>query len=215
MILVFFGPMTALIIDTSTDRSLIAISKGKKILSFQVLTHGNKISKFLFPSISQLLDRCNIKMKELDYISVGTGPGSYTGTRVGATVAKSLSFALGLPVVGFCSLQAFLPDRNGSFAIAAATKMQQVFLLKGKIHEEETHLEEPCQIPLQDMPAALECTDLIVSPNPDLLKELFKSEQAEFNQGRLAGCIYEHYLKRENAFDNRLELTYFHNPAKF
>lgn len=43
-------------------------------------------------------------MNDLDYIAVGTGPGSFTGTRVGVIVCMSLAFSLNIPHVGFSSL---------------------------------------------------------------------------------------------------------------
>jgi tRNA threonylcarbamoyl adenosine modification protein YeaZ len=190
--------MTALIIDTSTDRSLIAISEQKKILISQDQVHGNQLSKNLFPSITRLLNECNILIKNFNYIAAGIGPGSYTGTRMGASVAKGLAFALNIPLIGFCSLQAFLPTRQGSFTILAKTKSEQAYLLKGS-RTETMAFDPPCQIPLCDLPGVLENIDHIVS-----------SDTAIFNPEQLAALVYEQFLTRDY---KDLDLIYFHTPS--
>lgn len=67
------------------------------------LVHQNQLSKILFPALLELLDKAKVSLKDLDYIAVARGPGSYTGTRIGAIIAKSLAFALTIPLIGFDS----------------------------------------------------------------------------------------------------------------
>ncbi len=127
--------MTALIIETSSIDSFIALTDKGKPCALKRLSGDNQLSKNLLPSIQALLNG------DLDYIAIGIGPGSYTGTRVGATVGKTLSFALGIPLIGFCSPLAFLPFEEGSFATLIETKSGNSFLLKGK--KENRRLKPP------------------------------------------------------------------------
>ena len=89
-----------LIIDTSTDQNQIAKAEksGKivKIISWQ----GQRQSQLLLPKIDQLLKQSQKNLKDLSGILVFSGPGSFTGLRVGIAVANSLGFALEIPVVG-------------------------------------------------------------------------------------------------------------------
>jgi tRNA threonylcarbamoyladenosine biosynthesis protein TsaB len=95
--------MTCLIIETSSSNSVIGIGKKDEVLSFQKILGDRHLSRILLPSIQALLQESHLTLNELDYIAVGVGPGSYTGTRVGATVGKTLSFALNIPLLGFPS----------------------------------------------------------------------------------------------------------------
>ncbi|OGD87107.1 tRNA (adenosine(37)-N6)-threonylcarbamoyltransferase complex dimerization subunit type 1 TsaB [Candidatus Curtissbacteria bacterium RBG_13_35_7] len=57
-------------------------------------------SQVLLPQISKILNNNNIKFKDLTEIKVNTGPGSFTGTRIGIAVANALGFALNIPING-------------------------------------------------------------------------------------------------------------------
>jgi tRNA threonylcarbamoyladenosine biosynthesis protein TsaB len=93
-----------LLIDTSQEKFIIGLFKNIQIISWNARVHDNHLSKVLIPSLQTL------PLNELDYIAVGTGPGSFTGTRIGVAVAKSLSFALNIPLLDFSSPLAFIPD---------------------------------------------------------------------------------------------------------
>jgi len=86
--------MTTLIIETSTEKSFTSLG-GETIWL-------EKQSTDLLPALQRLLEK-----KKATDIAVGTGPGSYTGTRIGTTTAKMLAFALDLPIRTFPSLAAF------------------------------------------------------------------------------------------------------------
>ena len=82
------------------DRKVITVAlrdaQGKLVKS---LTEENEYgSQVLLPLISKLLDQENLIFKDLKGIKVETGPGSFTGLRVGVSVANALGFALGIPV---------------------------------------------------------------------------------------------------------------------
>lgn len=94
--------MTALIIDTSGKEGVLAVAKEGKIVQSFPLPPGRELSKVLFSSLQEL-----DKIK-FEFIAVGVGPGTFTGTRVGAITAEALSFGWKIPLVGFSST--LLPD---------------------------------------------------------------------------------------------------------
>jgi len=97
--------MTVLAIDTSTNVMGVALMKEKQIIG-EVITYINKNhSVRLMPAIEQLMKECNVKPNELTKIAVAKGPGSYTGVRIGVTVAKTLAYTLNIPLVGVSSLK--------------------------------------------------------------------------------------------------------------
>ena len=102
---------TALIIDTSSHQAFVAISENGVIKKSTTIQDGKQLSKFLLPEIDALIENYS-----LDYIALGIGPGSFTGTRIGATVAKTFGFALEIPVFTFFST--LLPDLEAIASLA-------------------------------------------------------------------------------------------------
>lgn len=92
-------------IDTSNVPLSIAIVKDDQLLvewtSSVKVTH----SVGAMPAVEEVLKQANIKPNEIDAIAVAEGPGSYTGVRIGVTIAKTLAWTLKIPLVGVSSLQ--------------------------------------------------------------------------------------------------------------
>jgi tRNA threonylcarbamoyl adenosine modification protein YeaZ len=103
--------MTSLILDTTGSQSFIAIAEKGLLLSTEILPDSKRHSKFLLPSIQSIL-----QARKIDFIAIGTGPGSFTGSRVGGIVAQSLSYAWNIPLISFSST--LLPDLE---SIASST----------------------------------------------------------------------------------------------
>ncbi|MBI2812594.1 MAG: tRNA (adenosine(37)-N6)-threonylcarbamoyltransferase complex dimerization subunit type 1 TsaB [Candidatus Melainabacteria bacterium] len=123
--------MPCLIIDTSSELCLLALFDDGQIVAEECFLHFNNLSKALLPAIDALVAKHYGSPKQLTSIALGVGPGSYTGTRVGAAVAKSLAFALTVPLKTFSSPLAFIPDRQGTFAFLMPARSGKCFLLKG------------------------------------------------------------------------------------
>ncbi len=65
------------------------------------LVEGQKPgSQVLLPMIDKILKKASVKLNDLTAIEVNIGPGSFTGTRVGVSIANAFGFALGIPVNG-------------------------------------------------------------------------------------------------------------------
>jgi tRNA threonylcarbamoyladenosine biosynthesis protein TsaB len=152
--------MTCLILDTSTDQCLIALASDGRIEIQEIFHHENQLSSTLLPKIQALCP----SLKILTEIAVGIGPGSYTGTRVGVAVAKSLAFGLGIPLKTFLSPLAFLPNQEGKFGVVLPTRSGQFYALKGEISDGHLTHEEPYFTPQVDFSV----TDL-EAPNLTLL----------------------------------------------
>src|SRR5689334_20008608 len=105
--------MKRLIIDTSSEYCLLALCADSHLILHTLFLHSNRLAQTLLPELSTLLSNAKTSLKEIDHIAVGVGPGSYTGTRVGVTVARSLAYGLGARLGGFRSPIAFLPEQTG------------------------------------------------------------------------------------------------------
>jgi len=96
---------SSLIIDTSNSHCAIALQlRGNlvKVIDDEPRSHAVK----LLPNIHALLKRYECALPSLDFIAVVTGPGSFTGLRIGVGVAQGLAESAGLEVIGISSLQA-------------------------------------------------------------------------------------------------------------
>lgn len=81
------------------DQKVIRVSLKKEGKAVKSLSEENEYgSQVLLPLIVKLLQTTNSNLQTLTGIEVETGPGSFTGLRVGVSVANALGFALGIPV---------------------------------------------------------------------------------------------------------------------
>jgi tRNA threonylcarbamoyladenosine biosynthesis protein TsaB len=97
--------MKALAIDTSNLVMGVAVISDNKIVGEYTTNLKKNHSIRLMPAIQELLEEVEIAPQELDRIIVAKGPGSYTGVRIGVTVAKTLAWTLNKELVGVSSLE--------------------------------------------------------------------------------------------------------------
>lgn len=92
--------MLILEIDTTKKMEVIVkLREDSKVLD-EIQKIQNLGSQILLPAIQKILKRNKKKFTDLSEIKANPGPGSFTGTRVGVTVANALGFALNIPVNG-------------------------------------------------------------------------------------------------------------------
>ncbi len=101
------GPL--LLIDTATTRAVVALGGTDGSLSEQRgWTAGYRHGEELLERIGALLADAGVALADLGGVVVGTGPGAFTGLRVGIATAKGLAHALSLPIVGVATGTALL-----------------------------------------------------------------------------------------------------------
>lgn len=88
-----------LCIDTSTTHASVALAKDGVLIGIKNNQNQRDHASFLQPAIHALLHETNQTLKDLAAIAVTSGPGSYTGLRVGFASAKGLAYALGIPLI--------------------------------------------------------------------------------------------------------------------
>jgi tRNA threonylcarbamoyladenosine biosynthesis protein TsaB len=93
-----------LAIDTSSYVMGLAVTEGERTLGELTTNIKKNHSIRLMPAIEALMKEVGVKAKDLNRIVVANGPGSYTGVRIGVTTAKTMAWALNIPVVGVSSL---------------------------------------------------------------------------------------------------------------
>lgn len=98
--------MKVLLIDTSSEYLYVYIYDDtlKKTLASKTMVTHNNHSENLIPALTEVLNECNMELKDVDEVVCGIGPGSYTGLRVGCVVAKMASYTLNKPLKTISSL---------------------------------------------------------------------------------------------------------------
>lgn len=184
--------MQILILETSTEKGVIALCNKSDLLAFFFLPGGPELSRTLALEVKNLLNH-----QVPDLIAVGAGPGSYTGLRVAAALAKGLAYGWKIPILGFSSLEAFGPPpvlvdaRSGGFYA---------------LLEKEASLLSPNDEKLKTL-------SQIRSPHPSIIQKRLQSEavliETDPDPKRLALLVWAQFLKGET---NPLELNYLSHP---
>lgn len=96
--------MYLLFVDTHYKDVNIILFKDNKFLDDLKVIDVKNTSVETMPAIIKLLDKNNLKPNEINKIAVCIGPGSFTGTRIGVTIAKTMAYSLNIPIVTLTSL---------------------------------------------------------------------------------------------------------------
>lgn len=97
--------MRSLFIDTASNRIILAILEDNKILYEINEENDMNLSTRIFPLIDKLFQRTNIHPTDVDRIYVVNGPGSFTGVRIGVTIAKTMAWTLDKEIVPLSELE--------------------------------------------------------------------------------------------------------------
>ena len=119
--------------DTATPQVTVALHDGDDVVAEVVSDRTMKHGEQLAPLISDVLTAAGIVRQDLTAIAVGAGPGPFTGLRVGLVTARTLGFALEIPVYAACTLdvlavEAVASGVGGPFFVATDARRKEVYL---------------------------------------------------------------------------------------
>jgi tRNA threonylcarbamoyl adenosine modification protein YeaZ len=120
--------------DTATPLVTVALHDGddvvQELVSELPMRHGEQLA----PLVDTALRQQGLVRQDLTAIGVGVGPGPFTGLRVGLVTARTLAFALEIPVYGVCTLDVLAVEAvdtgavAGPFAVATDARRKEVYL---------------------------------------------------------------------------------------
>jgi tRNA threonylcarbamoyladenosine biosynthesis protein TsaB len=113
-----------LAIDTSTRNVGIAIYDGIQVLSETIWASHDYHTVELAPAIAETLTRAGLEIQNLKLLAVATGPGSFTGLRIGLAVAKGIALACHLPIIGIPTLDIVAESQPVSPGLPLAAVLQ-------------------------------------------------------------------------------------------
>lgn len=123
-----------LAIDTSSTMVTAAVHDGGRLLSEVSEPGAQKHGELLAPVIERALAVAGVGPRDLTAVVAGTGPGPFTGLRVGLVTARVMAEALGIPAYGVCSLDAIAAQAVGeqrvatTFAVATDARRKEVYV---------------------------------------------------------------------------------------
>ena len=180
--------MKILHIETSSRNCSVALSDGTELLCLcEEVSENYKQSESLHTFIEWALEGANLTLKDIDAVSLGKGPGSYTGLRIGASSVKGFCYGLQIPLIATNSLETMIePFLNKDYdliiplidarrmevysAVFDGNSGEMISATEAKILDENSYQEYQ------------EKKILFVGDGAKKAKEILQLENAEFNE---------------------------------
>ncbi len=122
--------MKALAVDTSVTKISLSAWNGDTHASL-IIQAELKQSEKLVPAIEYVLQQAKLEVKDLEFLAVSLGPGTFTGLRLGISALKAISLATGAPLYGIPTLDAYQPafsDYKGTLVPVVDAKKERFYL---------------------------------------------------------------------------------------
>lgn len=122
--------MRILAVDSSSITASVAVTEDEKVIAEFFMNAGLTHSQTLAPMIDAVLKSSNTDPKDIDLYAVTSGPGSFTGLRIGAATVKAMAFANNKPCVGISSLEALAYNsfaKSGLICACMDARCDQVY----------------------------------------------------------------------------------------
>jgi tRNA threonylcarbamoyladenosine biosynthesis protein TsaB len=136
-----------IILESSGEVCSVAIADMGSVLSSANIYTGNAHDRLMADYIRRLLTDLSLSMEDIGYIAVSAGPGSFTGLRIGASLAKGLCFGRDMKFIGIPTLEAIahyaLGIYPGAFNIVAAVPSHKTFIYYQEFNENGMAKDEP------------------------------------------------------------------------
>ncbi|MBO3747122.1 tRNA (adenosine(37)-N6)-threonylcarbamoyltransferase complex dimerization subunit type 1 TsaB [Streptosporangiaceae bacterium NEAU-GS5] len=147
--------MLVLAFDTATPAVTAALHDGERVLAETTTIDARRHGELLAPSIEAVLRDSGAVLGDVTAVVAGSGPGPYTGLRVGLMTAQALATTLGVPAYGVCTLDAlaYAVEERGEFLVATDARRKEVFW--ARYAGPRTRLDGPHVDKPHDLPAGL------------------------------------------------------------
>jgi tRNA threonylcarbamoyladenosine biosynthesis protein TsaB len=141
----------------------------------------NNHSVTIIPFIEEILNKENLKLRDLDQIIVGVGPGSYTGVRIGVTVAKMIGYLNNLEVYTVSSLALMASCSNNPYVLALidARRGNAFMGLYRNTSEKIVKINEVVLDNIEEYKSKIEVTYLVVEEGKPQVKKILNTDLLE------------------------------------
>ena len=125
--------------DASTEALSVAVQGEKMIVHFEECPQQH--SQKILPTIKATLSQAGLSLHDIDVIAFGRGPGSFTGVRIGVSIAQGLAYSANIPVVGISTMQVMAQQALEKHAVdnvfvAIDARMSEIYFAHYKRDEQ-------------------------------------------------------------------------------
>ncbi|HPU66694.1 MAG TPA: tRNA (adenosine(37)-N6)-threonylcarbamoyltransferase complex dimerization subunit type 1 TsaB [Clostridiales bacterium] len=189
--------MKVLGIETSAAAASAAVAENSKVISEAYINIGLTHSQTLMELIDDCLRRANTSISEIDAIAVTSGPGSFTGVRIGIATAKGLAEPLNIPCISVSTLQAIAYPLMGTGCIAAAVmdaRCNQVYSADFLCQNNMERLCVDSAVSLDELKSRLSSYNIdssivFIGDGAEVAHKYFNERYPEFKVGIVAGTV--------------------------
>lgn len=142
--------MITLYIDTSSSYLYAGIVKDSNLLVEVKENLGHSLSEMALPRIVEMFEKTKLNARDINKIIVVNGPGSFTGIRVGLTIAKVFAWGLNIPITTITSLEAMAASIKDIRVLVPIIDARHGFVYAA-IYEEDSVLLSPSYIKLEEL----------------------------------------------------------------
>lgn len=178
--------MLTLALDTSSPSGSIAVLRDEKVIGVIATATDETYSSRMFRQLEFLLAELRLSLDAFDLFAVNSGPGSFTGLRVGLTAAKGWAEVYGKPAVGVSGLEAVAAQSRGAGTLIPVLDARRGQVYFGLYRREGNRLvresEDRVATPEEFLDACKECPPpaAIVGTDGDFPVQLMKQLGLEF-----------------------------------
>ena len=175
-----------LFIDTSTSYPIVSIIENNNIKAMLKKKIDTDISVSIFSILDTMFKELNIMPKDIKKIFIANGPGSFTGTRIGVTIAKVYGYSLNVDLIPVSTLELLAGDVNKDY-IVPVIDARRGFVYAGIYDKDLNKIADDRYISLDKLKEELEgkdyvlvsCDDIAgsIKPKIDLIKVINKHEK--------------------------------------
>lgn len=211
-----------LLIETSTSVLSVALAQDGTVAHERVCTQPRMQASLTAPLVKEVLDQAGLSVKDCDAVCVSSGPGSYTGLRVGVSTAKGLAFGASIPLIAIGTLDILVAGaleesapkghlvpmidarRMEVYTAVYSGEGQRLTEVESKIIGPESFADELAKGEVLFVgDGALKCKDVITHPNArfqeafPLARHMAKLAQKAFDEDKFENLAYfePFYLK--------------------
>ncbi|KAB8197898.1 tRNA (adenosine(37)-N6)-threonylcarbamoyltransferase complex dimerization subunit type 1 TsaB [Nonomuraea phyllanthi] len=149
--------MLVLAFDTATPAVTAALHDGERVLAEHTTIDARRHGELLVPTIERVVGEAGAALRDVTAIVAGSGPGPYTGLRVGLMTAQGLATALGVPAYGLCTLDAvaYAGGLTEPFLVATDARRKEVFWARYadlRTRRDGPFVDRPADVPVEGLP---------------------------------------------------------------
>ncbi len=157
-----------LYIDTSSNFLYTGIVEKDKIICEIKKEYGHTLSEYALPEIVSMFEKNNIEPNQITKIVVVDGPGSFTGIRIGITIAKVYAWSLNIPITTITSLEAMMLSNQDNKIKVPIIDARRGFVFAAIYNSDNQEILSPQHIKLTDLMKKLENKDYIFITNDEI-----------------------------------------------